>query len=151
MKKFAWTILLVCACAGLGLAQTKVDKIRHVGVDQHLKQIEHDWMQAMKAGNTARLNEIVAEDWVGVYADGSKSTRQKYVEDVKAGRDKVESYEIGPMDVKVLGNVAVVQGSDTEKSSSDGKDTSGTYAWTDVFVNRGGKWQAVRSQMAKVK
>jgi hypothetical protein len=42
--------------------------------------------------------------------------------------------------VKVLGNVAVVQGSDTEKSTSDRKDSSGKYAWMDVFVKRDGKW-----------
>ena len=54
------------------------------------------------------------------------------------------------MDVKVLGNVAVVQGSDTDKSSYGGKDTSGKYVWTDVYVKRGGKWQAVRSHISKV-
>ena len=55
------------------------------------------------------------------------------------------------MEVKVLGNIAVVQGSDTEKSSMSGKDTSGKYAWMDVFVKREGKQAAVRSQVARVK
>jgi hypothetical protein len=63
----------------------------------------------------------------------------------------MESFEIGPMDVKVLGNVAVVQGSDTEKSSYKGKDTSGKWIWMDVFVKRDGKWVAVRSQDGMVK
>ena len=54
------------------------------------------------------------------------------------------------MDVKVIGNVAVVQGSDTEKSSYKGTDTSGKWAWMDVFVKRDGKWLAVRSQLARV-
>jgi len=40
----------------------------------------------------------------------------------------------------------VVTGSDDEKSSYKGKDTSGHYVWTDVFVNRKGHWQAVASQ-----
>jgi hypothetical protein len=49
--------------------------------------------------------------------------------------------------VKVLGNVAVVQGTNTEKSTStNGKDSSGKYAWMDVFVRRDGKWVIVRSQ-----
>jgi hypothetical protein len=55
------------------------------------------------------------------------------------------------MDVKVLGSVAVVQGSDTEKSTNDGKDSSGKYVWTDVFAKRDGKWVAVRSQVTLVK
>jgi hypothetical protein len=55
------------------------------------------------------------------------------------------------MDVKVLGNVAIVQGSDTEKSVTNGQDSSGKWVWMDVFVKRDGKWQAVRSQSAQVK
>jgi hypothetical protein len=55
------------------------------------------------------------------------------------------------MDVKVMGSVAVVQGSDTEKSTTKGKDTSGKWIWMDVFVKRDSKWVAVRSQSAKVK
>ena len=31
-----------------------------------------------------------------------------------------------------------------------GKDSSGTYSWTDVFQNRGGHWLAVASQTTKV-
>jgi ketosteroid isomerase-like protein len=66
---------------------------------------------------------------------------------MKSGTAKLESFEFGPMDVKVLGSVAVVQGSNTEKSTtSDGKVSSGKYAWMDVFVKRGGKWVIVRSQ-----
>jgi Domain of unknown function (DUF4440) len=151
MKKFAWTILLVCACAGLGLGPTRRAAAQDPSVEQHLMQLETDWVQAMKDGNAARLNEIVADDWVGLNFDGSKATKQEYVNGVKSGKDKIESVEMGPMEVKVLGHVGVVQGGDTEKSTYEGKDSSGKYAWMDVFVNRGGKWQAVRSQIAKVK
>ena len=150
MKNLIWTVLLVCACAGLGLGPTRMAAAQNPGVEQHLRQLETDWVQAMKDGNTARLNEILADDWAGINDDGSKATKQNYVDDVKSGKFKIESFEIGPMDVKVLGNVAVVQGSDTDKSSYGGKDTSGKYVWTDVYVKRGGKWQAVRSQIAKV-
>ena len=45
---------------------------------------------------------------------------------------------------------AVVTGSDTEKSMDKGKDTSGKYIWTDVFVKQNGKWRAVSSQNTKV-
>ena len=54
------------------------------------------------------------------------------------------------MKVRVFGNTAICAGSDTEKSTYKGKDSSGKYVWTDVFVNRNGKWRAVASQSAKV-
>jgi len=43
-----------------------------------------------------------------------------------------------------------VNGLSTEKSSMAGKDTSGQYRWTDVFVKREGRWQCVTGYGAKV-
>jgi len=40
------------------------------------------------------------------------------------------------MKVRFFGDTAVLTGSDEEKSSYKGKDTSGRYTWTDVFVKR---------------
>jgi hypothetical protein len=59
--------------------------------------------------------------------------------------------EFGPMDVKILGSVGMVQGSDTENSSHQGKDSSGKYVWTDVFAKRDGKRVALRSHLAMVR
>jgi ketosteroid isomerase-like protein len=120
-------------------------------VAEAVKQLEHDWVDAAKAGDTDKLGQILADDWAGIGYDGSKQTKQSYMADWKSGKSKLESFEFGPMDEKVMGNVAVVQGSDTEKSTTNGKDTSGKFAWMDVFTRRDGKWVAVRSQNAMVK
>ena len=57
---------------------------------------------------------------------------------------------IACMDVQVFGNFAVAQGSVKEKSSRNGKDTSGEFAWMDLLEKRAGKWVVVRSAAAKV-
>ena len=77
-----------------------------------------------------------------------KGTKGQLVTGVKSGRVKVESIEFGPMDVKVLGDAAVVQGSHVEQSTTNGQRTRGEVVWMDVFANRGGKWVVVRSQSA---
>jgi ketosteroid isomerase-like protein len=121
------------------------------GTAEAIKQLERDWAEAQKAVNIDRLSQIVADDWSGLGTDGAKSGKGDFLEDVKSGKSKLESIEFGPMDVKVFGTIAVVQGSDTEKSTTKGENTSGKWVWMDVFVNRGGKWQAVRSQSARVR
>ncbi len=151
MKKLAGAVLLVCVCVGLVFAQAAKAPAKAPSVSDAVKQLEHDWTDAMKAGDADKLGQILADDWTGLGYDGKKSTKQSYLADLKSGASKLESFEFGPMDVKVLGNVAVVQGSDTEKSTTNGKDSSGKYAWMDVFAKRDGKWQAVRSQTAMVK
>ena len=50
--------------------------------------------------------------------------------DVKSGSNKLETFEMGPMDVKVIGTIAIVQGSDTEKSSYKEKTPAANgYGW----------------------
>jgi ketosteroid isomerase-like protein len=151
MKKLVGAVLLVSACVGLAFAQAQKAPAKGPSVAGAVKQLEHDWADAMKAGDTDKLGQILADDWAGIGYDGSKETKQSYMADWKSGKSKLESFEFGPMDVKVMGSVAVVQGSDTEKSTTNGKDSSGKFAWMDVFAKRDGKWVAVRSQTAMVK
>ncbi|MFZ1975057.1 MAG: nuclear transport factor 2 family protein [Candidatus Acidiferrales bacterium] len=147
INKFVGAALLVAACVGLVFARTQTLPAKDLDVAETVKQLEHDWVEAAKIGDTEKVSQILADDWIGIGYDGSKETKQDHLADMKSGRTKLESFEFGPMDVMVLGNVAVVQGSNTEKSSTaDGKDSSGKYAWMDVFVKRDGKWVIVRSQ-----
>lgn len=148
MKKFALAILLVAACITPALAQDKMAPKGPSTADA-IKQLEHEWTDAMKAGDADKLDQIIADDWVGLQPDGSTESKKAFVASYKAGKSKTETYEFGPLTVKVLGNVAVVQGTDTEKSTFEGKDTSGKYVWMDVWAKRDGKWVAVRSLLAK--
>jgi hypothetical protein len=52
--------------------------------------------------------------------------------------------------VRVYGDTAIASGLGTEKSTYKGKDTSGQYRYTDVFVKRNGTWQAVATHGSKV-
>jgi ketosteroid isomerase-like protein len=148
IKTFA---VFLIAGAGFGPAYGQAAKAADSAAIEIVKQLEHDWSDAQKAGDVGKLSQIIADDWSGLGPDGVKSTKKEFLENVKNGTSKLESFEFGPMDAKKIGTVIVVQGSDTEKSSYKGKNTSGKWAWMDVFENRDGKWRAVRSQSAMVK
>ena len=48
--------------------------------------------------------------------------------------------------VRLYGDAAVVTGLQTEQSVLEGRDGSGTYSYTDVFVKRDGRWQVVATE-----
>ena len=119
MNKIAVVALLVIAGVAVSLAQAPAPAPAAKApnsVQQAVKQLEHDWEDALKAGDADKLGEILADDWMSIGYDGKKATKQEELADVKSGKAKLESYELGPMEVKVLGNVAVVQGSDTKRA-----------------------------------
>ena len=149
MIRIAGALLLASACLAPVRGQDK--PAAPASTSDAVKQLEHDWGDAEKAADTDNLSAILADDWVGLGPDGATQTKKEFLDNLKSGVMKVESVEFGPMHVKVIGTVAIVQGSDTEKSSMKGKDTSGKSVWMDVFAKRDGKWQAVRSQTATVK
>lgn len=107
-------------------------------------------MDAEKTRNADKLRDILADSWVEMGWDGRSTDKAKALAELKAPGNSLDSFEMGPMKVRIFGNTAVVTGSDTEKSMEDGKDSSGKYVWTDVFVKQNGKWRAVASQSTKL-
>jgi len=157
MKRLKVTLLMMAVCAGTLLAQapgkaTDAKKPAPPGnaAADELKQLENDWVDAVKAKNADKLGEILADGWVGLSWEGKTADKAKALADLKVPGNSLDNIEMGPMKVRIFGSTAVVTGSDTEKSAEKGKDTSGKYVWTDVFVKQNGKWRAVSSQSTKV-
>ena len=115
-----------------------------------VKQVEQTMGSAMVAGDVDKLNQIYADNFATIGSDGKVVTKEALLTDFESFHDKLEWFENGPMDVQVFGNVAVAQGSVEEKRSSNGKDTSGEFAWMDLLEKRAGKWVVVRSAAARV-
>jgi ketosteroid isomerase-like protein len=115
-----------------------------------IKQLEQDMGDAMVRLDLAKLGEIYADDFVTVGSSGKVFTKRDLLADFESSHNRLESFENGPIDVRVFGNVAVAYGSVSEKSLHNGKDVSGNYVWMDLLENRNGKWVVVRSAGAKV-
>jgi ketosteroid isomerase-like protein len=149
MKRILVVAVLVVATASLALGQMGGEqgktKAGGTSVEQALMQMERDWTDAALKKDAAALDKILADDWVGQGPTGI-ATKAQALADLKSGDNKLDSQTLGEMKVRVFGNTAVVTGSDDEKSSYKGKDTGGHYVWTDIFVKRNGRWQAVASQ-----
>jgi uncharacterized protein (TIGR02246 family) len=143
MKKIGYGLLLLCS-ASLCLASDPVPR-NDPGDVAAIKQIGKDMGDAMVAVDIEKLNQIFADDWAVVNSSGKVITKENMLNDFKSFHDKLLSYELGPIDVQVLGNIAVAHGTVTEKRLRDGKDVSGEGVYMDFLEKRGGKWVVVRS------
>jgi ketosteroid isomerase-like protein len=148
MKRVVAIAALTAAAIALGLAGEARAKDSQT-VEQTLMQLERDWTAALLKNDGAALGKILADSW-GAQGTLGATTKAQYLAALKSGDMKMESQTIGEMKVQVFGDVAVVTGSDDEKSSYKGKDTSGHYVWTDVWVKKKGQWQAVASQITLI-
>ena len=119
-------------------------------MEQVLIQLEHDWSDADLHKDSGALSRILADDWIGIDFEGTVLNKLQALQGIASDSGSLESTVLRDMKVWVYGDTAVVTGTDTETGDYHGKDSSGRYMWTDVFVRRGGRWQAVSSQSTRL-
>lgn len=157
MKKLCVLVLFACVYVGLALADSPKAQFSPKAPFNDptdiatIKQLEQELGDAMTAVDIDKLNQIYADDWADITSSGKVISKEKLLQDFKSGKNKLVSFELGPIDVQVLGNVAVGHGVVTEKRFWDGKDVSAEVVYMDLFEKRAGKWMLVRSGGAAVK
>lgn len=157
--EFAWMDLLEKRAGRWVVVRSAAERVvlaepeaqsRDLTVVDSIKQFEEEIGDAMVARNIEKLNQTYAEDWATIGSSGKIFTKESLLGDFKSGNHKLASFEIGPMHVRVLGDVAMVQASVNEKRIQDGKDISGKFVFMDLLKKRAGKWVIVRTLGARV-
>jgi hypothetical protein len=141
---------IVMGAVVLGLAAAAGSAAAADDTAKTLVDLEAKWSAAALSQDAKVTDAILAPDWVGRGWSGKQANKAKALANMKDPTSKVTAIKNHDVAVRVYGNIAVVQGYDDETSSEKGKDTSGTYSWTDVFQKRNGHWVAIASQTTKV-
>jgi ketosteroid isomerase-like protein len=119
---------------------------------QALITAEHEWSQAVVRRDVAALDRFYADEYILTNEDGAIFSKAKEIADIRSGSFRLTSFTFTDLDVRLYDNVAVVTGQNTITGRWDDidKDISGPYRFTDVFVNRDGRWQCVASQSSRI-
>jgi hypothetical protein len=141
--------VLVCAGSAVPAASREAPSAEAVAADvAAIRQLGKNMGDAMVAGDTEKLDQIFADDWNSVGSSGKVITKQEFLRNHISGDDRLESFELGPIDVQVLGHSAVAEGSVIE---TRGKDANVQMIYADLLEKRDGKWVVVRSMGGRVK
>jgi ketosteroid isomerase-like protein len=126
--------------------------IRKLNVRAILKDNENRWEAAIASHDTASVEALVADDFIGVNSKGKVSNRRALLHEMKSSKDTYSSARNENLDVHIYGgSVAVVVGTVREKGTSqDGKAFDKTERFTDTWMERNGKWQCIASQVMLV-
>ena len=109
-------------------------------------EIEKERNQAIISGDAAALERMTSDDYTFITLRGELRTKAEIVRGFKTGSFHYESRQISDLNVRVYGNSAVVTGRSIQKGSENGKDYSGDYRFTRVYVKQDGRWQTVALQ-----
>jgi hypothetical protein len=114
-------------------------------VEATIAQLERDWVAAIVKKDTATLDRLLASEFAGTSPTAHTYTKSDAIGDIKDSKYVVDKMDLDEVSVNVYGTTAVSFTSQEETSTYEGKDTSGHYHFTDVWVKKDGNWQAVAS------
>jgi len=109
-------------------------------VEQHLRQMNDEWVKALVRGDGPTLERIMADDFVFNYPlEGDD--KDQFIGDITSGQLKIEHLSRGPATVRVFGQTAVLNALDAATWLYHGRQFSGQYKILHVYSQRDGQWK----------
>ena len=139
MKKLFLAIALMMVFGSLAYGQKMT-------TEQTLMKMEQEIATGIEKGDLSAFDKYSVANAVFSDPGGMLVSKAELLAQFKSGDLKVESTKIADMKVHMFGNTAVVTYRTTDRATYKGKDISGDYRWTDVFVKMAGKWKIVGGQ-----
>jgi ketosteroid isomerase-like protein len=147
MKQLATSFLAVIAAALMSSTQAgSDDHTAGKSAVETIRLLEEERNQAILHGDAATLERMTSDDYTFVTLRGEMLTKAAIVQNFRSGAAKYKSREISDLNIRVYGKSAVVTGRAVQKGAENGKDYSGDYWFTRVYVNQGGRWVTVALQ-----
>lgn len=138
MKRILPIFILAIVAASFVFAQSGDSR-----TTQELMRIEQEWAAALTRNDAAALDRILAPDYVLTSAESETVPRAQMLADMRSGVMRFTAATAEDLQVRVYGQTAVVTGRGTFSGQLRGAPFSATERFTDVFVRRNGRWQAV--------
>jgi ketosteroid isomerase-like protein len=115
-------------------------ELRAIEVEQHLRQLDDEWIKALVRRDAETLDRIIADDFVFAYPLEGDDKAQ-FIADVTSGALKVEHLSREQVSVRVFGHAAVLTARDSATWLYHGRELSGQYKIIKVYSLREGTWQ----------
>lgn len=149
-SRFARAFLLVALSLALtnpGWAMTRHES--HV-IHKEIEALEMQWRDAVVGNNVSQMDHLLADDYIGISANGTVATKTQELAERRAGTIRIQSLDLSDLKVRVYGDTAVVT-SRAELTGVNGQsDISGNYRYTRVYNKRLGQWKIVSFEASRI-
>jgi len=116
-----------------------------IEVEQHVRQLNDEWVKAIVRADAEVLDRILADDFFFTYPLEGDDKAQ-FIADVTSGDLKVAHISREQLSVRVFGTSAVLTARDSVTWLYHGRQMSGKYKIMSVYTERRGRWQMCAMQ-----
>jgi len=116
-----------------------------------LLAVERSWDMAIVRRDASALNSILADDFVGIWIDGSVSRKADALASLAKRKVEIDPFETEDVLVRIYGNVAIVTGRFTQTVRLGDRSETNSFRYTDAYRRTAGRWRAVSAQATLIK
>lgn len=109
-------------------------------------ELNRQWIASYATKDTATMQKILADDFVMISATGKKLSRMDVINNVGSPELSNQAY-IDSTSIRVFGQIALVVGFIHFTIESKGEKMQGKNCYSDMYIKRRGKWQAVSAHV----
>jgi len=142
-RQFRSVVMLVAAGLIAAVQVTPKGMPQGSKTDDAVLQLVQSWLNAESEGDTATLDKLIADDFLGTAPGGGILNKTDIVPPGGGERPKMPKSSLKESTVRVFGNTAVVMGSVTEEAPPQPG-----FRFTLVFLNRGQGWQMIAAHLS---
>jgi len=146
MRLVGLCVVLIIGTMSVAGAQTRSMQ----GDRETLIQLEQDWDEAFRNKDVAFVENVLAEEFMATYGDGTRVNRAQELEMIANFNLQIDSSTVDEFTVNLYDDTAVVWFTQHLVGPSQGQSLELTYRYMDVFVFRDDRWQCVASQSTQV-
>jgi len=142
---------LCCVLAAAWAVTASASQRAPVESDQQvLIKLERGWNEAFYRKDVAFIENILADEFMATYEDGSRGNKAKELALVAEFNQQVESATQDEFTVRVYRETAVVWFTLRLVGTKQGQRAELTLRYTDVWAMRAGRWLCVSTQSTRV-
>ena len=151
MRQTLVVIVLILTAVSFALGQKQsVSRDQRRSVEQVIRQLDHERIQAQIGADAVALDRIYADDFIGVGPSGTVRTKAQVISDFTSGDLKFQSITTDDVQVRVYENTAVETGRSTMNGQDRGKAVPRDTRFTRVWVKQQGRWRLVANHYSSL-
>jgi ketosteroid isomerase-like protein len=115
-----------------------------------LIRLSDHWDQAIVRKDAAAISANMAEDFRQIRSNGDLVDKAVFLRDITSSDLTIDPYQVEELEVRLLGDTALLTGHTHMKGSYGGAAFATHYRYIDVYARRDGKWQVVSVQITTI-
>lgn len=119
-------------------------------IEQNVLRLAEAWTTAELRGDTAYLETLLTDDFIGIGPLGFMLTKQEWLTRHRSGDLKYEVFTLDEVKVRVYSDAAVLTGRQVQNAAYRGNPLPGQFRTTLVFVQQLEQWRLAGLQLSAI-